>query len=283
MSRSRTILLTSLALTGFAANSLLCRAALDTRSIDAASFTLVRLTSGALVLGAIVAARSGARAVLGEGSWRGAAALFLYAIAFSYAYLRLGAGVGSLILFGVVQATMIAAGLRASERLRVRQWVGLALALGGLAGLSLRGATAPDPLGAALMAFAGVAWGAYSLLGRGCARPLEATAGNFLRTVGFALAAAAWSWPGLHASAKGLALAIASGALASGVGYALWYAALRSLTATGAAIVQLIVPVLAALASVALLGEALTPRMVAAGSAILGGVALAIAARRVAR
>jgi drug/metabolite transporter (DMT)-like permease len=276
MSRPRTILWTSLALTGFAANSLLCRAALRPRSIDAASFTSVRLVSGALVLGALVAARSGPRALAREGSWRGALALFAYAIAFSFAYLRLGAGVGSLVLFGVVQATMIAAGWRAAERLRPRQWLGLALALGGLAALTAPGATAPDPLGAASMALAGAAWGCYSLIGRGCARPLQATAGNFVRGAPLALAASALALRGLHLSAEGFALAVASGALASGVGYALWYAALRELTATTAAIVQLCVPVLATLASVALLGETLTLRIALAGATILAGVAVAV-------
>jgi drug/metabolite transporter (DMT)-like permease len=178
---------------------------------------------------------------------------------------------------------MIAAGWLRSERLRTRQVLGLALALGGLAALTIPGATAPDPLGAALMALAGVAWGSYSLMGRGCARPLEATASNFVRGAPLAVAVSVLAFREMHASAQGLALAIASGALASGVGYALWYAALRDLTATTAAIVQLCVPVLAAFASVLLLGESVSPRLALAGSTILAGVAVAIFTRRPAR
>ncbi len=277
-------LATALALVGFAANSLLCRAALaggEARSIDAASFTLVRLASGALVLALLVRVRAGPGGGRGHGSWAGALALFAYAAGFSLAYVRIGAGVGALLLFGCVQLTMLAAGLARGERPRALEWVGLAVALVGLGGLTLPGASAPAAGGALLMAGAGVAWGLYSLRGRGSTDPLAATAGNFLRSVPLALLLSLLALlfartP--HASGEGLALAAASGALASGLGYSLWYAALPSLSATRAAIVQLSVPVLAAAGAVLLLREPLTQRGVRGGAALLFGVLLSLRA-----
>jgi drug/metabolite transporter (DMT)-like permease len=277
----RTAVFTVLALTGFAANSLLCRAALagGGRLIDAASFTSVRLVSGAIMLGLLLRLR-GAR--YQGGSWGSALALFAYAAGFSLAYVRISAGVGALLLFGCVQATMLGIGLVRGERPRPLEWVGLLLALGGLVALTAPGATAPDFVGAALMAGAGVAWGVYSLRGRGSTNPLAATAQNFLLSVPLALALSAVS-TGVqgapHATAQGLVLAVASGALTSGVGYSLWYAALPHLTATRAAIVQLSVPVLAATGGVMLLGEHVTLRLLGAGAALLCGVLLALAAR----
>ena len=274
----RTAALTAAALLGFAANSILCRMALQPRLVDAATFTTIRLVSGAVVL--VLLARTSVRAEASGGSWASAAALFAYAAAFSFAYLRIGAGVGALLLFGAVQATMLIWALRSGERLRPLQWLGLAAAIGGVVALVLPGLTAPDPIGAGLMLAAGVAWGVYSLRGRGTARPLAATAANFVRTVPFTLALSLAAPGPIAVSPRGAALAAASGALASGVGYSLWYAALPGLTAARAAVLQLLVPVLAAAAAVALLGEPLTTRLVAAGAAILGGVALAIGARR---
>lgn len=277
----RIALLTVLALVGFAANSLLCRAALagGGRLIDAASFTGVRLLSGALVLGLLLRARGGRYQ---GGSWGSALALFAYAAGFSLAYVRIPAGVGALLLFGCVQATMLGTGLVRGERPRALEWVGLLLALSGLVGLTAPGATAPDFVGAALMAGAGVAWGIYSLRGRGSTNPLAATARNFLLTVPMALVLSAVSvgvQGAPHATVRGVVLAVTSGALASGVGYSLWYAALPHLTATRAAIVQLSVPVLAATGGVVLLGEQVTARVVGAGSALLCGVLLALASR----
>jgi drug/metabolite transporter (DMT)-like permease len=265
------------ALICFAANSLLCRSALGPRLIDAASFTSVRLISGALVLALLVRTSAG-QGARGGGSLASAAALFGYAILFSFSYLRIGAGVGALLLFGAVQATMIGWGLFTGERPRPAEWLGLFVALGGLVALTFPGLHAPDPLGAVLMIGAGVCWGVYSLRGRGVKTPLAVTADNFARSVPFAAAvsvAALASGP-LHASARGLGLAVASGALASGVGYSLWYAALRGLTATRAGILQLLVPGLAAAGAVVLLSEPITPRLVGAGAVILGGVAVAI-------
>lgn len=277
----RTALFTVLALLGFAANSLLCRAALagGGRFIDAASFTGVRLVSGALMLGLLLRWRGGRYQ---GGSWGSALALFAYAAGFSLAYMRIPAGVGALLLFGCVQATMLGTGLVRGERPRPLEWAGLLLALGGLVGLTAPGATTPDFVGAALMAGAGVAWGVYSLRGRGSTNPLAATAQNFLLSVPLALALSAVSTAlqgAPHATPRGMVLAIASGALASGVGYSLWYAALPHLTATRAAIIQLSVPVLAATGGVLLLGEQLTVRLVGAGTALLCGVLLALAAR----
>jgi drug/metabolite transporter (DMT)-like permease len=279
--RSRTAGLTLAAMVAFASNSLLCRAALGGGHADAISFTTLRLVSGALALGLLVRSR-GSSAVPSGGSWGSAAALFAYAIGFSLAYRHVSAGTGALLLFGAVQVTMLAAGLREGERPPPREWVGLALSLVGLVALTRPGLAQPDPSGAALMLTAGVAWGLYSLRGRGSADALGATASNFSRSVPFAIGSSgvALALAAPQVTVVGVGLALASGALASGLGYAIWYAALRGLTATQAAIVQLSVPPLAALGGVLLLGETLTPRLVVAGTAILGGIALAVTARR---
>lgn len=263
-----------LALVGFAANSLLARAALAGELIDAAAFTGVRLASGALVLALIAGARGTLR--LHSGSWLGAAALFAYAYPFSLAYLRIGAASGALILFGSVQATMIGWGLARGERPRLAEWLGLLVAIAGLLVLVLPGVAAVDLTGTLLMALAGISWGVYSLLGRGASSPLQATGGNFARTVPLALLLAVASGEDLDASPRGALLAAASGALASGLGYALWYAALPFLSAMRAATVQLLVPVLAAAGAVVLLGESPSVRLFLAAAMILGGVLLAI-------
>lgn len=265
------------ALCGFAANSLLCRAALGAHVIDAASFTAIRLVSGAAVLA--ILARGAAR---GAGSWASGVALFAYAAAFSFAYLRLTTATGALILFGLVQITMIGSGVARGERPRGIEWLGSAVAIGGLVALTLPGLTAPDPLGAALMAIAGISWGVYSLRGRGATDPLAVTADNFARSLPFAalLVIAAVAARGGQLSAEGVLLAAGSGALASGLGYSLWYAVLPQLTATRAAIVQLAVPVLAASGGAVLLAEPITLRFAVCSAAILGGVALCVISRR---
>lgn len=275
----RTTLLTALALIAFAGNSLLCRAALGERAIDPVTFTAVRVTAGALAL--LPFLRGGA----GRGSARAwnptaAAALFAYALCFSLAYVSLDAGTGALLLFGAVQITMIGMGFRGGERATLAQCVGFAAAVAGVLLLIAPGVTAPAPIPAMLMCGAGLSWGGYSLLGRGLPSPSAATARNF------ALASpAAWlvllpAVGSLHAELRGVLLAIASGALTSGVGYVIWYAALRGHSATSAAIVQLAVPVLAAGGGVLLLGEHVTGRLLAASALTLGGVAVAILARR---
>ncbi len=273
------IVLTVAALFGFAANSLLCRAALGDDLIDAASFTAIRIGSGAAVLVAITLARGAP--LRGAGSWRSAGALFAYAAAFSFAYLRLTTATGALILFGTVQLTMLGWAVLRGERPRVLEWIGTAIAFCGLITLVLPGLAAPDPIGAVLMASAGIAWGAYSLRGRGATRPLAATADNFLRAVPMtALLLVALPILGGTISLTGAVLAASSGAIASGLGYSLWYAALPHLAPTRAAIVQLSVPVIAAAGGVVVLGESVSVRLAGATVAILGGIALALAARR---
>ena len=267
-------------MTAFAANSVLCRLALGSGAVDAASFTSVRIASGAAALLLISRLTAGQGRI--AGSWASAAMLFLYAVAFSFAYRSLPAGTGALILFGSVQATMILAGLRAGERPRAAEWVGLAVALAGLVYLVLPGVAAPSLVGSLLMALAGVAWGVYSLRGRGATDALSATTGNFLRAVPLTLLASALGFLAqerTHASAQGVAWAVASGAVASGVGYVIWYAALRGLSATRAATVQLTVPVIAALGGVVFLAEEITLRLGIAAVLILGGVALAVPAK----
>lgn len=277
MPRARLALLTLLALLAFAGNSLLCRAALAQTGIDAASFTTLRLASGAVVLWGLVVLRGGGRE--GRGSAGSALALFAYAAAFSFAYVQLAAGVGALLLFGAVQTTMIGHGLWTGERLGARQLAGLVLACAGLLGLLLPGASAPPPGAALLMLGAGVAWGVYSLRGRGAGDPLQVTSGNFARAIVPALLLSAAMAPRATVGVAGATYAVLSGALASGVGYAIWYAALPSLRATTAATVQLAVPVIAALGGVALLAEPLTPRLLLAAIAVIGGIALVVLAR----
>ena len=271
------VTLTTVAMLAFAANSLLCRLALKETDIDAASFTAIRLVSGALLL-ALLLARSSRSAP--QGSWRGAAALLLYALAFSFAYVELDAGMGALLLFGAVQLSMLLFGLWQGERLAPLASAGLFMAAAGLLALLLPGASAPPAGSALMMIAAGIAWGAYSLLGRGAKDPLAATAGNFMRAAPLALLAVLLMLPTLRWDAAGAAYAVLSGALASGVGYAIWYAALPSLSSMQASIVQLSVPVIAALAGVALLDEQLTLGMLLPGCAVLGGIALVLAARR---
>jgi len=276
----RTIALTALAMLAFAANSLLCRLALGAEQIDAASFTTIRVFAGVAVLVAISLAQSG-KVSLKAANWRSALALSAYMIFFSFAYLTLGAATGALILFGAVQLTMFAFALRSGERFPPLAWGGLMLAAFGLVYLVSPGLSAPEPLGAMLMAVAGIAWGAYSLIGRGAADPLAATTMNFVYTAPLVALVSAFTFSGAHWSTPGVLCAIASGAIASGCGYVIWYAALRGLTASRAATVQLSVPVIAAIGAVVLLSEPMTLRLVLASVATLGGVAIVLAQRAV--
>jgi drug/metabolite transporter (DMT)-like permease len=280
----RTTSLAGSALVAFAANSVLARVALGAGAIDAASYATIRVAAGALALALLLRLRAGGWSL--TGTWRSAAWLALYAAPFAFAYLELPTGTGALILFGSVQVTMITAGLAGGERPDPREWVGLGLALLGLVWLVLPGVGQAPVAGAVLMAVAGVAWGAYSLRGRRVADALADTGGNFLRATPLVLAVSLVTLPGAHLTAPGLGYAVASGAVASGLGYVIWYAALPRLTATRAATIQLAVPVLAAWAGVVLLHEAVTLRLVLSGAAILGGVGLAVLRRsppRVAR
>ena len=281
MSRPRLFALVVLTMIAFAGNSLLCRLALHSTQIDPATFTTIRLCCGAIALWMILRVRD--HAPVGGGTWTSAFALFVYAAAFSFAYVTLSAGTGALLLFGAVQATMIGCGLWNGERLQPRQVGGLGLASAGLIGLVLPGVSAPSLGGSLLMIGAGISWGVYSLRGRGGGDATRTTAGNFLRAVPFALAlsAAALGWTKVDGA--GIACAIASGALTSGVGYAIWYTTLKHLEATHAATVQLSVPAIAAFGGVLLLGESISLRLVLAAVAILGGIALVIVSRQGAR
>lgn len=270
----RILLLTALAMLAFAGNSLLCRLALKHTAIDAASFTGIRLVAGALVLWLLL--RLGRPPLAATGNWRAATALFVYAAAFSYAYLKLDAGSGALLLFGAVQLCMVLVGLLRGERLNLPQALGFVLATGGLVALLLPGASAPPLAGALLMLLAGFAWGVYTLLGREAGPPLAATAGNFLRSLPFALLLALPFASDLRVDVPGLLYALLSGGLTSGVGYAVWYSALAGLGALQAASVQLSVPVIAALGGALLLGESISLRLALVSVTVLGGIALVL-------
>ena len=288
----RTLLLTVVTLVAFASNSVLCRFALREGEIDAGSFTAVRLVSGAVFLWLVIVLPRRPWRVVQEaeppsfGSWSMAFFLFAYAVCFSFAYLSLSAATGGLILFGCVQATMIAYGLVRGERPTWLEWSGLVVAVSGLVYLFLPRLDAPSLVGGSLMALAGVSWGFYSVLGSGVPDPSLATAGNFARSVPFAFAIGLIGLIGpigAHASAKGVLLAVVSGAVTSGLGYVLWYHALKGLTATRAAVVQLAVPVIVALGGVAFIGEELTLSLVLSGALILGGIAIVVAGKSGAR
>ncbi|WP_439669837.1 Permease of the drug/metabolite transporter (DMT) superfamily [Cupriavidus necator] len=287
MPRANTVVLTALAMLAFAGNSLLCRLALKGTTIDAASFTLARVAAAALVLWVIVVARHQlVRTVVAqrlppvEGNWISALALFCYAAAFSFAYVRLTAGTGALLLFAAVQATMTGYGLYAGEPMRLQQWIGLALALAGLVWLLLPGLATPPLPSSLLMIAAGIAWGVYSMRGRRAADPASTTAGNFLRAVPMALALGAVMQAQRSLDGAGLAYALLSGAITSGLGYVIWYAVVPQLKAAIAATVQLSVPVITAAGGIALLGEALSLRLALSAAAVLGGIALVIAGKR---
>lgn len=273
-----TLLLTLVAMLAFAANSLLCRLALGQELIDAASFATVRVISGAAVLIIIVLPRWRVRGRTST-DWRSAVMLFTYMVFFSFAYLSLSAGTGALILFGAVQLTMFVAALRGGEHFRLVSWAGLTLALLGLVYLVSPGLTAPDPIGAGLMAISGIAWGFYSLLGRNAGDPLEATANNFIYSVPLVIIVSLLFIGEFHISPTGLVLAAISGAITSGLGYVIWYSALRGLMAAHAATVQLSVPAIAAFGGVVFLSEQITPRLLIASIATLGGVWIVLAQR----
>ncbi|MEM5436245.1 DMT family transporter [Paraburkholderia diazotrophica] len=273
----RIALLTIVAMFAFAGNSLLCRVALKGTSVDPATFTTVRVVSAAVTLWIILRARRISLPV--GGNWISAFALIAYAVAFSFAYVSLAAGTGALLLFGAVQATMIGCALARGEHLHARQWMGVACALAGLVGLVLPGLSAPAPVASLLMLCAGVAWGVYSLRGKGAADPIATTAGNFIRAVPFAIAVSGSTFARMSIDATGLFFAALSGALTSGVGYVIWYAALKELRAATAATVQLSVPLIAAIGGITLLGEPLTARLALSSIAILGGIALVVARR----
>jgi len=275
--RMRIVLLTIVAMFAFAGNSLLCRVALKGTSIDPATFTTARVVSAAIALWIILRTRGDSPRV--GGNWLSALALFAYAAAFSFAYVSLAAGTGALLLFGAVQATMIGYALARGERLRPLQWIGLACALAGLVGLVLPGVSAPPPFASMLMLCAGIAWGVYSLRGKRADDPTATTAGNFIRAIPLAAVVSAGMLAHASVDRTGLFFAAISGALTSGVGYAIWYAALKHIASATAATVQLSVPLIAAAGGIALLGEPLTARLALSALAILGGIALVVVHR----
>ncbi|MCW5959578.1 MAG: DMT family transporter [Pyrinomonadaceae bacterium] len=276
----KAIFLTIFALVAFAFNSILCRLALGTEAIDAASFTGVRLLSGAFVLLIIYNLSSNKRAESRKGNWLSAFFLFAYAVCFSFAYVSLSTATGALILFGSVQATMLISAVFSGERPGILEWTGFSVAVGGLVYLVFPGLSAPPLLFSILMMFAGIAWGFYTLRGRGSEDPLGETAGNFMRSLPFMMVAFLPFVFRIDLSSKGMMLAVLSGAVASGIGYSVWYTALRYHTASRAAILQLSVPAIAALGGVVFMDEILSMRLIAASTLILGGIAIAVSSKR---
>jgi len=280
MALIKLVLLAALAMTAFAANSLLCRMALVETDIDPASFTFWRLTSGALMLTLLVVMRN--QKPLQEGKMASAVALFVYAAGFSFAYISMTTGAGALLLFGAVQVTMISWGLFKGERMSALQWGGFLLALIGLILLLLPNAAVPQLSSALMMLAAGIAWGVYSLKGKGAKFPIEATAGNFIRATPLALVLLVIFWPGGELHAEGIMYAVVSGAIASALGYALWYSILVHIAAIKAATLQLSVPVLAVFAGWLFLDEPVTLRIILSSLAVIGGVAMVIWVKKIA-
>ena len=280
----------------FAANSLLTRGALGHNLIDAPSFTIVRLLTGAAALWFVRSVWFGGFGGFGRsggsgrssgpagpqehGSWISAIWLAGYAVGFTLAYVRIGAGVGALLLFGAVQTTMIGVGVIRGERPHVLDWIGFALAMAGLVWLTVPGAAAPDLPGALLMIAAGACWGFYSIAGRRSSDPVGTTAGNFWRgAILVAVALGALVEPA-RITTSGVVLATISGAVTSGLGYVLWYAVLPTLGAWRASLIQLTVPVLTGTGAVAILGEAVSGRLLTAGLLVGVGVWLSLRAAR---
>jgi drug/metabolite transporter (DMT)-like permease len=274
----KTLLTTSIAMSAFAANSILCRLALGQETIDAASFSSIRMIAGAITLGIIVAPRWRSRG-RSRADWRSVSTLYIYMVFFAFAYLSLSTGTGALILFGSVQLTMFAVAIKGGERFSMPSWAGFSLAVFGLIYLIWPGVTAPDPKGAVLMAIAGIAWGSYSLFGKSAADPLEATANNFIWSIPLVLITSLIFMGDIHLSSRGVVIAALSGAVASGLGYVVWFMALRGLSYTRAATVQLSVPVIAALGGLAFLSEELSLRLVLASLATLSGITIVLAQR----
>jgi drug/metabolite transporter (DMT)-like permease len=274
---TRAVVYTIAAMLAFAGNSIICRLALRDHAIDPASFTAIRLLSGAVILLLIIRLTRRDQPLRAHGSLYSAFMLFLYAICFSYAYISLNAGAGALILFGFVQATMILIGIGSGDRPSLVEWLGWSLAFGGLVWLLIPGIEAPEPVGASLMAIAGIAWGIYSVRGRAESDALAATASNFTLSLTMVAVLVAVTWSGARVSTQGVWLAILSGALTSGIGYVIWYAALNYLRSMQAALVQLSVPAIATAGGVLLLGESLSLRLLLSSALVLGGIGLALA------
>lgn len=270
------IFLTSLALIAFAANSVLCRLALGGEAIDPASFTIVRLLSGTFVLLLITKFTTLTDEISPKSSWVTSFMLFLYAITFSYAYISLDTGTGALILFGAVQITMISLSIFSGTRLHTFEWIGVVIAFVGFICLVLPGVSSPPILGFSLMTLSGVAWGIYTLRGRNSKNPLMDTAYNFLRTTPFVLVLTILAVGSMDFSYQGILLASISGGITSAIGYTIWYIALGGLSSTQAAVLQLSVPVIAALGGVVFVSEAITLRLTLSAAMVLGGILIVI-------
>lgn len=272
----RPVVYTCVAMLAFAGNSIICRLALRDGAIDPATFTTIRLLAGAIALLLIFSVARRNTSFRSHGSWLSALMLFLYAVAFSFAYISLSAGAGALILFAFVQATMIAMSLWSGDRPSATEWLGWTLAFAGVIWLVLPGVEAPPPGGALLMALSGIAWGIYSIRGRKESDALGSTTTNFLMSVVFVIALAAVTFANVDISMRGVLLAVLSGALTSGVGYVVWYAALEYLSAMQAAMVQLSVPAIAAAGGVALLAEPVSMRLLVSSALVLGGISISV-------
>lgn len=270
------ITLTGLALIAFAANSVLCRIALGGEAIDASSFTVIRLLSGAIVLLVIISATAKSTKISTKGSWAASFMLFLYAVTFSYAYISLDTGTGALILFGAVQITMILLSLISGTRLHLTEWTGVLISFVGFVYLILPGVSMPSVSGFLLMTVSGIAWGIYTLKGRASKNPLMDTAYNFIRTIPFVALLAIFTIQNMNYSSEGIILALISGGVTSGIGYTIWYIALGGLSSTQAAVLQLSVPVIAALGGVVFVSEAITFRFIISAAMVLGGILMVV-------
>ncbi len=275
----KTVTFTSVALLAFAGNSVLCRLALGDAVIDAASFTAIRLLSGIVVLMALLLVTKNDKKPVSKGSWFAAILLFVYAITFSFAYISLDTGTGALILFGSVQLTMIITSLALGHKLHYSEWLGVLIAFLGFFYLVKPSLSTPSFTGFVLMVMSGIAWGGYTLKGRGSINPISDTRYNFLRTLPFVFLLIILSLQDIHLSSSGVILAILSGAIASGIGYAIWYIALRGLTVIQASVVQLLVPIIAALGGILLVNEMITLRLALSTLMVLGGILIVIIGR----
>jgi drug/metabolite transporter (DMT)-like permease len=279
----KTILFTGLALIAFAANSVLCRLALGESAIDASTFTIVRLLAGAIVLTVIMSiskikSNSNTNSST-KGSWPASTALFIYGLTFSFAYVTLDTATGALILFGSVQITMILMSIFSGNRLHISEWFGMAIAFTGFVYRILPGVTTPSVIGFLLMTVSGIAWGIYTLKGRGSKNPIMDTAFNFLRTMPFVIILAIVTFKYAHYSSEGILLAVLSGSIASGIGYMIWYSALSGLSVTQAAVLQLLVPVIAAVGGIIFVSESISFRLTVSSAMILGGILMVVLGR----
>lgn len=269
-------LYTSLALIAFAANSVLCRLALGNGSIDAASFTVIRLLSGAVVLCVILSFQRNNQDALSKGSWMASFTLFLYAITFSYAYLSVDTGTGALILFGSVQITMIILSIIGGTRLHITEWFGVVIAITGFIYFILPNVSTPSMNGFILMTISGISWGVYTLIGRRSKNPLTDTTYNFVRTIPFVVLLAVFTLDNMSYSNDGVILALLSGGITSGVGYTIWYIALNDLSSTQASVIQLSVPIIAAIGGVIFVSELITFRLIISAIIVLGGILMVV-------